>query len=136
MTGAAAPDVAADLSAPAFRLMGCGPGATPSGDDLLVGFLASWLAFRPDEKARSLARLLAREAPARTTRLAAEFYHHLALERLTDRLAILLRAVAGGDGAQVHVAAAALAAFGATSGLDTIAGVVCFLAASRPARAG
>ncbi|HEU0113964.1 MAG TPA: DUF2877 domain-containing protein, partial [Thermomicrobiales bacterium] len=87
MAATRAADASADLSGPAFRLMGRGPGATPSGDDLLVGFVASWLAFRPDATAHVLARLLAREAPARTTRLAAEFYHHLALGRLTDRLA-------------------------------------------------
>ncbi|MDP9365911.1 MAG: DUF2877 domain-containing protein [Chloroflexota bacterium] len=114
----------------AVRIVGRGPGATPSGDDLLVGFLAAWMACRPGHPAsRRMVQALAEQAPTRTTRLAGEFYYHLARGRLSEPLAILLRAVTAGADGQVLAAARSLAGYGATSGLDTIAGVECYLQA-------
>jgi hypothetical protein len=103
--------------------MGLGPGGTPSGDDFLVGSLAArwWLA--DDPRACPLAASLADRAPSRTTRLAAEFYYHLARGRLSDQLGRLLSALATGEVPEIEQAAEALAGYGATSGRDTIAGV-------------
>ncbi len=114
----------------AVRIMGRGPGATPSGDDLLVGLLAGWMVCGPRRPAsRRLIRALVEQAATRTTRLAEEFYYHLAHWRLSDPLAILLGAVTAGTEPQVLAAARAMAEYGATSGLDTITGVECYLRA-------
>jgi hypothetical protein len=109
-------------------LLGLGPGGTPSGDDFLLGFLAAWSRLDPEpEAASALAALLAEEAPARTTRLAAEFYWHLAADRLGWLLGRLLHAVAVRVRTTVEEAATLLASYGATSGRDTISGVHAYL---------
>ncbi len=124
------PENLAAVEQAAVRIMGRGPGATPSGDDLLVGFLAAWMVCRPRHLAtQSLIQALVEQAPTRTTRLAGEFYYHLTRGRLSEPLAILLRAVTAGTDRQVLAAARSLASYGATSGLDTIAGVGCYLRA-------
>jgi hypothetical protein len=125
-----------ELEAAADRLCGLGVGATPSGDDALVGFLGAWLRLAPmadRQPARRLAACLAESAPERTSRLAAEFYFHLARERLSEPIERVLVALATGDGESLASAAAELASFGASSGCDTLAGIDAYLRrASRP----
>jgi hypothetical protein len=123
------------MEAAAERLCGLGVGATPSGDDALVGFLGAWLRLAPisaREPARQVAAWLAQIAPGRTSRLAAEFYYHLARERLSDPVEHVLSALASGEPAMVTSAAARLAHYGASSGCDTLAGVDAYL--RRPSR--
>jgi hypothetical protein len=113
----------------AEQLMGLGPGGTPSGDDLLVGFVGAWLRLSPETHApESLARALAARSPTRTTRLASEFYYHLSRGRLSQQLDALLSAVARASRPAVRAAAQALARYGATSGRDTVAGVHAYVA--------
>jgi hypothetical protein len=110
-------------------LVGRGPGATPSGDDFLVGFFGARLRLSGDPVSLQPALgFLAETAAHRTTPLAAEFYRHLAQGRLSEPLDRLLHAIAcGGD---IQSAAADLARFGATSGVDTIAGIEWFVRSS------
>ncbi|MBV9357623.1 MAG: DUF2877 domain-containing protein [Chloroflexi bacterium] len=123
------------LRAAAERLCGLGGGATPSGDDALVGFLGAWLRLAPPAErrpARALAAWLAALAPERTSRLAAEFYYHLARERLSEPVDQVLSALGSGEPGAVEIAAARLARYGASSGHDTLAGVDAYL--RRPSR--
>ncbi len=114
--------------AAAGLLVGAGPGGTPSGDDLLVGYLGAWLRLAPASDAPGLLLApLARWTGSRTTRLAAEFYYHLARGRLSAPLEALVAALATAREDQLRAAAAALADYGATSGRDTIAGVHAFV---------
>lgn len=104
------------------RLLGRGPGLTPSGDDLLLGWLAMAAhAHRewglPDPSA--LAARLAARAPRRTTRVAAAMYAAAA----RGRYAPAVGTVCSAGAAELPAALARLAAVGATSGLDTLAGV-------------
>jgi hypothetical protein len=118
------------LEAAADRLCGLGGGATPSGDDALIGFLGAWLRLAPVGErgpARRLAAWLAAAAPERTSRLAAEFYYHLARERLSEPVEHVLSALASGRPEAVENAAGQLAGFGASSGRDTLAGVDAYL---------
>jgi hypothetical protein len=63
-----------DAYAAAARLLGSGPGLTPSGDDVLTGFLAGAIAFGLD--AAALREATAVLAPARTTALSAALLWH------------------------------------------------------------
>lgn len=133
---AAAPPQSATAFACAQQLVGAGPGGTPSGDDLLVGLVGAWLRLSPRPAAAELlANSLAVWAPDRTTRLAAEFYYHLARGRLSGQLDDLLRVVAAGNAPAIEHAARALARYGATSGRDTIAGVHAYVTALEHNRA-
>lgn len=113
-------------------VMGLGPGGTPAGDDALVGFLAAWMRSEDGGAggiAHALALALAESARMRTTRLAAEFYHHLARDRVSRDVDTVLDAVWSGDDRRTASAVRALAGYGATSGRDTIAGIFRFLSA-------
>jgi hypothetical protein len=117
-----------EVVAAAEQLIGLGPGGTPSGDDALIGFLGAWLRLGSSPAAASnVAAVVAPRAHARTTRLAAEFYYHLAYGRLSYPLDQLLRAVALRDDRLVAQSADRLARYGATSGRDTITGVHAYL---------
>jgi hypothetical protein len=69
----------------ATRLLGSGPGLTPSGDDVLAGFLAGAAAFGLD--AAALREATAVLAPARTTALSAALLWHAARGECIDELA-------------------------------------------------
>ena len=58
----------------ARRLLGLGPGLTPSGDDLLAGLLLGARAF--GVPLADLAEVIAEQAPRRTTALSARLLRH------------------------------------------------------------
>ena len=104
------------------RLLGRGQGLTPSGDDVLIGFIAMCAhAHRewglPDPA--PLAAALAARAPGRTTAVSAA----LLAEAARGRFAPVVGAVCRASSAELPAALARLAAVGATSGLDTLVGV-------------
>ena len=82
--GAAAADHDAAISA-ATRLLGAGPGLTPSGDDVLAGFLAGAAAFGID--ATALREATEDLAPERTTALSAALLWHATRGECIDELA-------------------------------------------------
>jgi hypothetical protein len=104
------------------RLVGAGPGLTPSGDDVLCGVL---LGLRLLGRARSLPRLwdaVAPRLPATTTLSAAllvEAVQGFAVPPVID----LGQALAEGDPVGVRAAAARVLAVGHTSGADLLAGL-------------
>jgi hypothetical protein len=105
----------------AQRLLGLGPGLTPSGDDCLVGVLAG-LWCHGDGWPERLGRLrgpLTSAARAATTVVAAEFIACALAGEFSEPLRV---AVATGLPAE-------LLAFGATSGRDTVLGIRTALAA-------
>jgi Protein of unknown function (DUF2877) len=81
---AAAGDREASVAA-AARLLGRGAGLTPTGDDLLAGFLVGATAFGID--AAALRHAIAVLAPARTTALSAALLWHAARGECIDELA-------------------------------------------------
>jgi len=107
------------------RLIGAGPGTTPSGDDLIVGVLAGlWLTDAPAERealTREVTPLL-----GRTTRASRHFLGHALAGDFAEPALRLVRAL-GGHG-QVVLPAAALSRWGATSGVDVMYGLAAVLA--------
>lgn len=110
------------LTAAAGALLGLGEGLTPAGDDCLVGALAVLRATGHPALvgAPGLAPAVARAAAARTTAVGREFVLHALAGRFSEPVLTLLRARSAPEAA---AAAARLAAFGATSGADTLTGM-------------
>jgi Protein of unknown function (DUF2877) len=117
---------------PVEKLIGLGPGLTPSGDDFLGGALITLRALGWPDVADTMGRWLLRRAGTRTHAIS---YAHLrcavdgaGAAVLHDTLAALVSPGAPGLGARLD----ALAAFGHSSGWDALAGmaVVASLAAT------
>jgi Protein of unknown function (DUF2877) len=117
------------------RLVGLGPGLTPSGDDFLVGCLSGLRLIRQHEQA--VFQLLERwrdallpEIDARTTRVGAAFIRyalHGAFAEVLDQAALSL--VAPAQPPVVQSAVGRLLAQGETSGSDTTRGLLTGLEA-------
>ncbi|WP_395105984.1 DUF2877 domain-containing protein [Actinomadura sp. SCN-SB] len=122
-------DLAGTIEA-AERIVGLGPGLTPSGDDILCGLLLSLRllggAARPGGRAVWLADWLGAavtaDAGTRTTALAATLLHCAASGAAGAEVAAVLRAVAGLEPAAPAVRR--LLAAGHTSGADLASGVL------------
>lgn len=110
----------------ALALLGLGPGLTPSGDDVLCGFLLALrhLATEPALAARAagLGARVAAHAPGRTTDLSAALLGHAARGDGCAQLADLISAVGRGHG--VLPALRGLLTLGHTSGADLAVGVL------------
>jgi hypothetical protein len=104
------------------RLVGLGPGLTPSGDDVLTGALCVLWAAGPAAKAqRDALADVARTAAGRTTRVGA---HQLAAAADGWFAEALLAVVDAPTDAVAARCAAVLLGVGATSGADLLAGAV------------
>lgn len=106
-------------------LIGLGPGLTPAGDDVLVGYLACRRAFGPPPPGGwdRLAAALAPRLLALTTEISAAFLAHVLRGSCSELLLALLRALDAAAPARIGRAARALLALGETSGSDLLAGV-------------
>lgn len=121
-----------EIVAAGRALVGLGAGLTPAGDDVLVGLTAGLTALG-DPRARGLAGAWAGHATGRTTVAAEAFHRHAAAGAYSERLHDLLRAMLRQPKGTIPAAVHAVASWGATSGADTIAGVL--LALGQPAAA-
>jgi hypothetical protein len=115
-----------DIATAGRALIGLGAGLTPAGDDVLVGLTAGLTALG-DPRARGLANAWARHANGRTTVAAEAFHRHAATGAYSERLHDLLRALLFEGVGAIPAAVHAAARWGATSGADTIAGVLLAL---------
>jgi hypothetical protein len=111
----------------AGRLAGLGRGLTPAGDDFLLGvMLWAWLAH---PSPAGFCRALAEVAVPRTTTLSAAWLRAAAGGQFAAPLHQLVAALVGrGD---LEAAAGRVLAFGATSGADTLAGLL-WIGSARP----
>jgi len=111
------------VTAAARALIGLGEGLTPAGDDCVVGALAVLHRLRPDWLAANarVTGALAAAARTRTTDIARDFV----LEALAGRFAEPVLAVVTAESVAVaRRAADRLARLGATSGADTLHGIL------------
>ena len=116
----------------AARLVGLGPGLTPSGDDVLVGIEAALHALaRPSAGFLALAMGGVEE---RTTALAATLLRHAGAGEFAERLHVLLAALLGSDDEAIPAAIDRAVAWGATSGTDCLLGVLIGLDVSAGVR--
>jgi hypothetical protein len=107
----------------ALKLVGLGTGFTPSGDDLLGGFLATW---------NSLAGVVGRSKILlnfellinRTSWISAKLLDYMQRELLDSQVAHAIRSTALSDGEEFVLAVEALLPRGHTSGLDISMGMI------------
>jgi hypothetical protein len=114
------------------RLVGLGPGLTPSGDDFIVGYLAALHSRRSWEPC--ISALLDRLTPS-VERLAGGtniIARHFVLDALagafSERLSNLFRALSQHDEAKMRCAVAELLEVGHSSGADALVGMTFGLA--------
>lgn len=103
-------------------LLGLGPGLTPSGDDLLIGLEAA-LRTLGHPAAGFLARALG-DVDDRTTVVSATLLRHAARGEFTERIGTVLALLLGEAEDAVPEAIARCIAWGATSGSDTLRGIL------------
>ena len=107
-----------ELAPAVSQLAGLGSGLTPAGDDYLLGVMvALWLLRR-----RTGLATMAQVAAPRTTQLSAAFLSAAAQGQLMESWHSLSTALAQGNRAACAAALTTLAAFGASSGRDALAG--------------
>jgi hypothetical protein len=107
----------------AFPLIGLGPGATPSGDDLLVG-LAAGLAVTNHPLAGAFAAGVARDAAGLTTSVAESYLVHAGRLEFSERVHRAALAILDGPEAELRGAVSVALAWGATSGVDLLVGLL------------
>ncbi|MES2210465.1 MAG: DUF2877 domain-containing protein [Chloroflexota bacterium] len=109
----------------AESLVGLGPGLTPSGDDALVGMAAAVTAMPPPGTLdATYLRRVVDTAPARTTAVSTAFLRHAADGEFAAGLHELMAALIGPDPTGLASTIERSVAFGATSGTDTLVGVL------------
>jgi hypothetical protein len=109
-------------AAVATRLIGLGPGLTPSGDDALVGIEAALHAL--DCPMAGFLSLALDRVEDRTPALAATLLRHAAAGEFAERLHRLIGALLGPDDGLIAMAIDRATAWGATSGTDSLVGVL------------
>lgn len=119
------------LRGPIRGLNGLGPGSTPTGDDLLVGFAAAACRFAqlgwvPHAHWRALGGHLRACPSDSTTDVAREMIRHSTRGAFPEALARFVELLGAKDARPVRVrgAARALVAMGGTSGADLLAGAL------------
>jgi hypothetical protein len=118
-------------------LLGLGPGLTPSGDDVLMGLIASLVwqgAPEPDAPVAALVTTLRDAAPQRTTRISARLLWHAGAGVLYAPAMALGAALLRGDDAAVPRTARPLFAIGGTSGVDLAVGLLAGMLIGAPNR--
>src|SRR6266480_3483708 len=117
-------------------LAGLGPGLTPSGDDVLGGFAAIMALLSPQHSADSISRkhiasTIAAVAKPRTTRLSAILLEYASRGEVSEQFGTLLLALMlpAEEIETVLKAADRVLAFGASSGGDTLLGMLLGLRA-------
>lgn len=119
-----------DLSAPAiYDLIGLGPGLTPSGDDLLVGYLTGlWCAVEGKSERRGFISGLGCKivrCSRRTNDISRAYLYHAARGQVSSRLATLAGAISSGESGEPLLAVAESAMHvGHSSGMDAVTGLL------------
>ena len=133
LAGASRALSAPEAAAVVRRLIGCGPGLTPAGDDLIVGLLAGlWSTCGGDPARRRFLDVLTAivtAAAEATGEISRAYLQHATLGSVAEPLARLARALA--DGAplpEVERAARTALRVGHTSGGDGVLGLLLGLA--------
>lgn len=115
----------------AVPLIGLGPGATPSGDDLLVG-LAAGLAVTDHPLASGFAHGVARNAVGLTTSVAESYLLHAGRLEFSERVQAAAVAILSGPDAELQRAVTSAMAWGASSGADLLVGLLVGMEADAP----
>ena len=106
------------------QLIGLGKGLTPSGDDFLAGIVMGFYKVGRVMDGHYLACHFNRTASERTTIVSLAFYSALSEGLVAEPFRQLLEVIGSGDVKQLVQALARINGMGATSGWDTVAGIL------------
>ena len=111
----------------AGRIAGCGVGLTPSSDDLLNGFFSVMQVRARIDNDPVLSETVSRAAASaagKTNRISGTFLLQAGGGQLSEDVLNLLKLLfSGSDADRIREAALRVAAFGSTSGTDTLTGI-------------
>lgn len=109
-------------------LAGLGPGLTPSGDDLLAGFMLAYILGSENRQGNGNARLvnslILRASARRTSTFSFEVLRQAAFGRANEKLRDLAEAIYTGEERDVKVKTLHVLSMGANSGTDLVVGVL------------
>src|SRR5258706_14682426 len=109
----------------ARHLCGRGIGLTPTGDDILAGWMAAgWLLHRPEAGFVETCQHIVEIARQQTHLLSQCWLAHAAHGNVAEPIAALLYAMTRADDSQLEIAIKAVLAMAATSGYDLIQGIL------------
>lgn len=106
------------------KLIGLGPGLTPSGDDFLAGIVMGLFKAGKQDEAASLAHYFHRAASGRVSEISLTFYRALTEGLAAEPYYHLLEAIGQGDFRELELLLKRVSLLGGTSGWDTITGIV------------
>jgi hypothetical protein len=110
----------------AEKMIGLGPGVTPSGDDILIGFLAGlWSMAGGNQTQLSFIRLFGNEIikiAKQTSEISRTYLYHAAQGQFSSSLSTLAKAIATGNG--VEQATQEAMRVGHSSGMDSVTGLL------------
>ena len=111
-------------------MIGLGPGVTPSGDDILIGFLAGlWGLSGQHPKRHSFIRSFGEgilQIAQRTNEISRTYLYHAARGQFSSTLSTLVENI--GTGGEVEKTAQDAMRVGHSSGMDTVTGLLAGLA--------
>ena len=110
----------------AEKMIGLGPGVTPSGDDILIGFLAGlWSMAGQNQPQLSFIRSFGNEIikiSKQTSEVSRTYLYHAAQGQFSSSLSTLAGAVTTGSGVE-HATQEAMRV-GHSSGMDSVTGLL------------
>ncbi|HUG35162.1 MAG TPA: DUF2877 domain-containing protein [Anaerolineales bacterium] len=110
----------------AEKMIGLGPGVTPSGDDILIGFLAGlWSTAGQDQRQSLFIRSFGAELVQRarqTSEISRTYIFHAAQGQFSSSLSHLVESITAGD--EVEEAAQTAMRVGHSSGMDSVTGLL------------
>ena len=116
-----------DFPVMAHRLVGLGPGLTPSGDDFWCGVMIALRALGHFEISTEISGVILSQAGYRTNKISRAHLECAARGQGAKALHETISAMGMADKARLSSALCALDKLGHTSGWDSLAGVVCVL---------
>jgi hypothetical protein len=114
----------ASLSPAALALLGCGPGLTPSGDDILVGALVTLANLGAQDSAHALGNAISGHLKARTSTISAAHLSAAIEGEAVEPVHRVVRALAEADPSRCADATTRLCDYGQSSGADALAGIM------------
>lgn len=110
---------------PVERLLGLGPGLTPSGDDYLAGSMVALELLGEITVRDTIWDTIRQRAPALTSALSFAHLQAAAAGALSEPIHLLLCSVLANERERLPARLAAVGAIGHTSGWDALAGALC-----------
>lgn len=112
----------------ARKMIGLGPGVTPTGDDILIGYLAGlWSVAGQDDRRLDFISTFGEELLSRakeTNEISRTYLYHAVRSDFSSSLITLINAIGEGDEERLSRAAKNAMQVGHSSGMDSITGLL------------